>query len=584
MEDLAFLIVIAVLLTVISTGLAVMAWRRSRRDFRKTFAFLMLAETLIVWAYLLDAASLDLSTKLWWNNIEYIGYLASLPLFFVFTFQFSTKLKLDRRLLVAISAPAVFFYLLLITNSYHQLFYVSTQISEDFYRSFDAVYGPAFYAYVIYAVALLTSGMMALIWHYVHVSRAHRYRVGITCMACGLQVIIVVLNYQDVYVLPGCLLVSLGFLVSNVLLFIGAFGFELFSMIPYALDKALSTMKGMILILDDKNVIMFHNPSVETLVEDGCPVDDERIDAVFPRFPMERLNSTTEPVPNEGVVHQLLPDRFFVIRIFSVKDHDGIVVGRNITLREVTAQVRAEEEARNSHEMLELMNSITRHDVLNQLTILEGHASLADMKVDAPDIKRHLASISQAAQVIKAQLTFAKDYQEMGQRAPEWQDVGKVLQRIEGTVNLKGAHMVQDVNGLELLADALLEKVLYNLVDNSMAHGGTVSQITITSREREGGLDVIYDDDGQGIPEAFRQYLFTKGCGRRTGLGLYLSKAILECSGMTIAEVGEPGKGVSFIIGVPTGKYRFASRTDGSIKVPSSENLHTAAAPSGARP
>jgi len=121
-------------------------------------------------------------------------------------------------------------------------------------------------------------------------------------------------------------------------------------------------------------------------------------------------------------------------------------------------------------------------------------------------------------------------------------------------------------------------------VDNSMAHGGTVSRITITSKEREGGLDVIYCDDGEGIPEAFRQNLFTKGCGRRTGLGLYLSKAILKHSGMTIAEMGEPGKGVTFIIGVPTGKYRLTTRINGPVKVPSSANLNTATAPSGARP
>jgi signal transduction histidine kinase len=130
----------------------------------------------------------------------------------------------------------------------------------------------------------------------------------------------------------------------------------------------------------------------------------------------------------------------------------------------------------------------------------------------------------------------------------------------------------------------LLVKVLYNLVDNSIVHGGELTQITITSREREGGLDLTYCDDGQGIPESIRPNLFTKGCGRRTGLGLYLSKEILNRSGMSITEAGEPGKGVRFIIGVPAGRYRFSSRTYDPIKDPSDVNELPACAPSGARP
>jgi len=584
MEDVAFLAVIAAILTVISAGLAHIAWQRSRREFRKPFALLMLSEAIIAWAYLLDAASPDLATKLWWNNIEYIGYLAALPLFFIFAVQFSGDVKLGRRAMAAVAVPAAAFYILLVTNPYHRLFYVSTQISDDFYRSFDAVYGPAFIAYAIYAVALLTAGMAALVLHYLQVSRAHRYRVGITCMACGLQVMVVTLNYLQIHAIPGCLLVSLGFLVSDVLLFIGSFGFELFSMIPYAVDRAVSTMKGMLMVLDDRNNIVYHNCSVESLV-DGRTIDDEKIDQVFPRFPMERLNGNDEPLKSmEEEINELLPGRFFIIRVHPVADHDGYIIGRNITLREITAQVRAEKDARQAREMLELMNSITRHDVLNQLTILEGHTSLADMKTDALEVKKHLNSISQAAQNIKEQLTFAKDYQDMGQRPPEWLDVGRSIQRIEGAVNLGNIHIVHDVIGLELLADRLLEKVLYNLVDNSIVHGGGLTQITITSREREGGLDLTYCDDGQGIPGSIRPNLFTKGCGRRTGLGLYLSKEILNRSGMTITEAGEPGKGVRFIIGVPAGRYRFSSRTYDPIKDPSDVNELPACAPSGARP
>lgn len=68
------------------------------------------------------------------------------------------------------------------------------------------------------------------------------------------------------------------------------------------------------------------------------------------------------------------------------------------------------------------------------------------------------------------------------------------------------------------------------------------------------------EDDGEGISEEDKRQLFTRGYGRHTGLGLYLSREILSITGMTITETGEPGKGARFEIVVPEGGYRFSSR------------------------
>jgi signal transduction histidine kinase len=52
--------------------------------------------------------------------------------------------------------------------------------------------------------------------------------------------------------------------------------------------------------------------------------------------------------------------------------------------------------------------------------------------------------------------------------------------------------------------------------------------------------------------------LFTKGFGKHTGLGLYLSREILSITGITITENGEPGKGARFEMTVPDGSYRWS--------------------------
>ncbi|MCX6690353.1 MAG: sensor histidine kinase, partial [Methanoregula sp.] len=55
-----------------------------------------------------------------------------------------------------------------------------------------------------------------------------------------------------------------------------------------------------------------------------------------------------------------------------------------------------------------------------------------------------------------------------------------------------------------------------------------------------------------------KKKLFTRGFGKHTGLGLFLSREILAITGITITENGVPGKGARFEITVPKGAWRMA--------------------------
>jgi signal transduction histidine kinase len=111
---------------------------------------------------------------------------------------------------------------------------------------------------------------------------------------------------------------------------------------------------------------------------------------------------------------------------------------------------------------------------------------------------------------------------------------------------------------MEVLADPLLEKVFYNLIDNALRYGGEkMTSIHVTSHEGNGNLVIAVEDDGNGISAGDKTLVFTKGFGKHTGLGLYLSSEILSITGITITEDGEQGKGARFEIIVPEGAWRF---------------------------
>jgi signal transduction histidine kinase len=68
---------------------------------------------------------------------------------------------------------------------------------------------------------------------------------------------------------------------------------------------------------------------------------------------------------------------------------------------------------------------------------------------------------------------------------------------------------------------------------------------------------IVCEDDGAGISGGDKKRLFEQGYGKHTGLGLYLSREILQITGITVTENSLPGSGARFEILVPKGAYRF---------------------------
>ena len=225
---------------------------------------------------------------------------------------------------------------------------------------------------------------------------------------------------------------------------------------------------------------------------------------------------------------------------------------------DITDRKNLEEALHQTNKKLHLLSSITRHDILNQITALAGSLELASESIDNPEqLQKMLAISRQATENIHKQVVFTKNYQDLGVQSPTWQSVTGCIARAMNALPV-GTIVIEDETGtLEVYADPLFEKVFYNLIDNSLHYGGeNMNRIRISTTEREDTLRIIYEDDGNGISPGDKVRLFSKGFGKHTGLGLFLSREILAITGITISENGVPGKGARFEIVVPKGMYR----------------------------
>ena len=236
-----------------------------------------------------------------------------------------------------------------------------------------------------------------------------------------------------------------------------------------------------------------------------------------------------------------------------VRDANGNILCHEVIIQDISVRKRAEEALRQANRQLNLMTSITRHDINNKIATIRGFLFLAKEDVKDPKTAEYYNMIESATNSIKYQIEFTRMYQDLGTNEPLWQRIDSVLDQLPfpDTIILNS-----DVCELEVYADPMLERVFFNLLDNSIRHGETVTKISVSFNQKDEGITIIWEDDGIGVPENMKELIFERGVGKNTGLGLFLVSEILLITCMSIRETGEPGKGARFEIHIPNGKYR----------------------------
>jgi signal transduction histidine kinase len=213
-----------------------------------------------------------------------------------------------------------------------------------------------------------------------------------------------------------------------------------------------------------------------------------------------------------------------------------------------------------TNKKLGLLSSITRHDTINQLSVMLGWMQLADETNTDQVVGEYLKNALAAAQPMRSKLEFTSAYEQVGVRSPRWISVPVEVSDTLSSVSMPEVDINTMVDGLDVYADPMFGKVLGNLLSNSIMHGKKVHKIGLSAHESGPSLVLVYSDDGVGIPDEDKGRLFTKGFGKHTGYGLYLSREILAITGITIEETGREGEGARFEMTIPPGKFRFHAR------------------------
>ncbi len=227
-----------------------------------------------------------------------------------------------------------------------------------------------------------------------------------------------------------------------------------------------------------------------------------------------------------------------------------------IQIHDISEIRNAHDAAQKANDKLNILSSITRHDILNRVMIAMLYGEEMKEYISDPVLLKFLDTIIQASSDIEHLIRFTKEYQDLGTSAPAWQRIGSILNQPPIQNLAKDVRIESDLGTLEIYADLMLEKVLYNLVDNSVRHGQNLTTIRLGYQRIGSDCLITYEDDGGGVSDDEKEKIFERGFGKNTGMGLFLIREILSITSISIQETGTHGIGVRFEMRVPAGKWR----------------------------
>lgn len=240
-------------------------------------------------------------------------------------------------------------------------------------------------------------------------------------------------------------------------------------------------------------------------------------------------------------------DRFFKISVYSPDKNRFATVFEDISER-----IYTEDSLRKANKNLQLLSSITRHDILNKVMILQNYGELMEEINSDPALRDSITHMKNAADAIKKQIEFTREYDKLGLRDPTWISITSLIEKIKESP----LPITCTCNGIDLFADPMLRKVFENLLDNVLRHAGTATRILISCKVDGDGMVICWEDDGPGVKDTQKEKIFDRGYGKNTGFGLFLIREILAITGLSITETGVFGNGARFEIHAPKGMWR----------------------------
>ncbi len=348
-----------------------------------------------------------------------------------------------------------------------------------------------------------------------------------------------------------------------------------------ALDKsAYDDLPDGVLVADASGAVLLVNPAAERILATTADavvgrdlrevlplVDEQNADWWQCTDPFGGLDTRTrQPERRLQVSKGPLVGRELLVTASYVRDETRalqrvVVAVRDNRARERTDRSRADLVSTVAHELRSPLTSVKGFTATllakwDRFNDEQKQLMLQTVNSDADRVTRLLTELLDVSRIDAGRLEMRKQVVDIPKAVRK-----SVAGQVAGGEPEHRFVVVVEGELPEVWADPdKIDQVVGNLVENALRHGeGTV---TITVVPFDTGVEVLVEDEGEGIPPETAARVFTRfwrgNRGRGTGLGLYIVKGLVEAHGGTV-EVGRAASGgARFRFWLPAGSPPYA--------------------------
>lgn len=239
--------------------------------------------------------------------------------------------------------------------------------------------------------------------------------------------------------------------------------------------------------------------------------------------------------------------RQFDVQHVGLGDHGGRSLGHLLSLRDVTRR-------RQREQGLDVLNRVLRHNIRNEVSVIDGRATLLAERVDDPELAEHLRAVRESTDSLSSLSDKAASLQAVfdadgGELAPV--DTVALVEAAARAV--ESAHPEADIRTPERdgvtvrTSERLVNLAVEEVIENAVVHVDAAEPtVEVSVRETPDGVRIRVDDEGDGVPAAERAVIEREAetdLDHGSGLGLWLANWAVTACGGTVAFGEHPGGG-----------------------------------------
>ncbi|MDD5287881.1 MAG: histidine kinase N-terminal 7TM domain-containing protein [Dehalococcoidales bacterium] len=563
----------------------IMAWRR--RQIPGASAMVALAAATFIWTlgFHIETNVQILERQLFFNSIGYLGVWSVPVAWFIFARHYTTgSRRLTWRLLLLCVIPLLGIAMVW-SNSWHHLMWSGEHlVTSGPFIVTARTYGTIFWIAYAYSYVLLFAGTIIL---------ARRLFIGVPLylgqavsliIAVALPVIWNVIYVFNIGPFAGKDLTPVMLSISGIFIIFGFMRFQLLAAVPFARELVIERLSEGVLAFDINRHLLDANPAALKIFRVNKSIIGKTIEDLSPLSSvLTRLSSA----PTAAIELSLIVSgekRFYELYTEPIRDNSGRQLGWLAILHDVTERKLTQQNLQNLYEREKTLRQsleeetkkradFTRalvHELMTPLTAIVASSEILADKSDDEVWTELVKNVQWSSLLLKNRISELLDLSkgEMGMLRirPAMvnlkvlldqiaRNMAPILDKHKQSLYIRMPDLLPEVYGDK----ERLSQILLNLIDNASKYSEDGGNITLKVEGNKDNVVVSVQDSGIGISPEEQKLLFSpysrladdKRKVGGIGLGLAISKMLVELHGGQIWIESEKGRGSTFSFTLP---------------------------------